>query len=730
VAAALLPHVKTLTRPVHVWHYAQRGRIGLQAEGYVPPDAPEIAPYLRGRFARYWDLTLRPYEDGTVSGLYVAVDPVASRAWGGSGEAWALVQMVLPRGFRLVDVRTWGDERDRRLAFAPEVAARLSAAGCAAAGPAELLTLMESDACRAAAVRTMVDLDVDGILYDFLSKDLAGCPPRGRGGFILVRAEAVDLAQAKLLVRETEPGPGGPADAAAEDRRRVVELFAAARAAGSTRPLPWPELATAGDAADAAHAADAADDHREWMAEHLFGCGSHAEDRMPEPGSDPLAAAREAAARDAASPQARYRLGAALAAAGRDAEAAAEHEEALRLEPDHVEALAELAWLRATSGDPGVRDGARAVALAERLVGLSQYRHRFAWPKITKTRHSMILAAAYAAAGNFPRALDYAHHALELAARQHQDSATPLTAALHSEAERRLALYQAGQPYRPPREAAPASAAASAAEALAPLVEILDRPIYVWHWLPRARAGLPPGYLPPDSPALGEFLAARLARWWDLSLPVMPLATASGLWAGIDPVIGRHFGGAGEDWAVVQIELPAGLRVLDVRAPAGGAPPPLPPAARERLAAAGCAAALAAALVMGQESAACRAAAVAAVRALGVGARLADFPRFAFRECGPARREGVFVLLDPGTLAPGRLRLLTRESAADAALPDRLRIRALFARARDAGSSRALPWPELAAAPPPEDLDAWMREHLLGCDERPGDPSSPEEARP
>ena len=266
----------------------------------------------------------------------------------------------------------------------------------------------------------------------------------------------------------------------------------------------------------------------------------------------------------------------------------------------------------------------------------------------------------------------------------------------------------------------------SAADALRPLVRVLSRSVYVWHYVSRARAGVPAGYVPPDWPGIDPFLRGKLSRFWDPSLPVAPSATVSGLYAGIDPVAGRHFAGVGEGWAVVQIELPAGLRFLDVRPPAG-APAPLPRATRARLAVAGCAAELPESLVVAMDSAPCREIAVASLGELGAGAILADFPRFAFRECA-ARPTGVFVLLDPALLAPGRVRLLTRESAADAAQADRLRIRALFARARAAGSLRPLPWPELADQAPPPDLDAWMREHLLGCggfaEDRPGEASA------
>ena len=80
-------------------------------------------------------------------------------------------------------------------------------------------------------------------------------------------------------------------------------------------------------------------------------------------------------------------------------------ESALRLEPDNVKAQSNLAWLLATavpSQEVGVR---RAVALAQQACQLTRYRQAACLD---------VLAAAYAAAGRFPEAVDAAQQGAAL----------------------------------------------------------------------------------------------------------------------------------------------------------------------------------------------------------------------------------------------------------------------------------------------------------------------------
>ena len=120
---------------------------------------------------------------------------------------------------------------------------------------------------------------------------------------------------------------------------------------------------------------------------------------------------------------------------GRNPEALALLRKVVELDGRDLHALEVLAWQRATNPDAAARDGKRAVALAERALVL----------KGGRTASLLdVLAAAQAEAGEFEAARKTATEALSLANGK---------AALAAGIRKRLALYEAGKPYRsaPPK---------------------------------------------------------------------------------------------------------------------------------------------------------------------------------------------------------------------------------------------------------------------------------------
>ncbi len=120
------------------------------------------------------------------------------------------------------------------------------------------------------------------------------------------------------------------------------------------------------------------------------------------------------------------------ARSGETAEAIALYERALRFKPSERTALNGLAWLLATHPDASIRDGARSVEYAERLVELSGRTDRL----VLDT-----LAAAHAEAGRIEDALATLYEAMSLA-RAHGDR--EVAAML----ERHLRRYEHGEPWR------------------------------------------------------------------------------------------------------------------------------------------------------------------------------------------------------------------------------------------------------------------------------------------
>ena len=132
--------------------------------------------------------------------------------------------------------------------------------------------------------------------------------------------------------------------------------------------------------------------------------------------------------------EARNILGTVLIQQGRVREAIEQWQEALTTEPENGNAMSNLAWVFAASPDDSVRDGARAVELAEKALRISGGKI----PMIFRT-----VAAAYAENGRFGEAIETAQRGVALANSQGNPG-------LAAELQSNIALYQAGKPLRDP----------------------------------------------------------------------------------------------------------------------------------------------------------------------------------------------------------------------------------------------------------------------------------------
>jgi tetratricopeptide (TPR) repeat protein len=94
---------------------------------------------------------------------------------------------------------------------------------------------------------------------------------------------------------------------------------------------------------------------------------------------------------------------------GRVADALSHYRKAIEINPNDVESLSNMAWVLSTSSDDNLRDGARAVVIAERADSLTAHKN----PLV-----GAMLAAAYAESGRFPEALTTAQRALAVAVSQ------------------------------------------------------------------------------------------------------------------------------------------------------------------------------------------------------------------------------------------------------------------------------------------------------------------------
>ena len=147
---------------------------------------------------------------------------------------------------------------------------------------------------------------------------------------------------------------------------------------------------------------------------------------------------RAALQSDPADASAHFQLGSLLGQRGQTVEAISHYQQSLKLRPDAPEVLNNLAWIRATSADPALRNGPEAVREALKACELTHDQQ----PLFLGT-----LAAAYAEAGDFANAISTATRARDLAKSHNLDAVADKNQEL-------LRLYEAGQAYH---EAAPSA---------------------------------------------------------------------------------------------------------------------------------------------------------------------------------------------------------------------------------------------------------------------------------
>jgi tetratricopeptide (TPR) repeat protein len=168
-------------------------------------------------------------------------------------------------------------------------------------------------------------------------------------------------------------------------------------------------------------------DHDHYLSLVHLGEALGSRGRLPET-EVPLRRALELRAADN---EARRLLAVTLVQEGRAEEAVAAYGEILRRSPDDLDALNNVAWIRAVHASAALRNGAEAVRLAERARNRS--------PRPEAVLYST-LAAAYAEAGRFPDAVRACERAIELA----RDAGDAQQAAAFT---RQLSRYRAGKPF-------------------------------------------------------------------------------------------------------------------------------------------------------------------------------------------------------------------------------------------------------------------------------------------
>jgi protein O-mannosyl-transferase len=131
-------------------------------------------------------------------------------------------------------------------------------------------------------------------------------------------------------------------------------------------------------------------------------------------------------------PDAHYNLGNLYLEIGEAPEALTHYQRALETMPDDIQALNNRAWILATWPNPSVRNGPKAVELAEHADALASRKNQVV---------AATLAAAYAETSRFPEAIRAAERAIQLAASEGRETRV-------LSIREQLQTYKSGNPFR------------------------------------------------------------------------------------------------------------------------------------------------------------------------------------------------------------------------------------------------------------------------------------------
>lgn len=214
--------VRTISKPVHLYHWQNQGRAKNLRHETSAVNAAGWRLVVNASRIFFNDLTV---ESGSSfgNGLYFASDPVVSEGYG-SGPGWALMEIVAPSGFRYLQIND-PDDHFKRVKVPQIVEDVLARHDCGfnktyffegLFSPA----VTRSQKCADALKSVLLALDIDAIAYDYQSQYFSGCSSKSKIrnlAFILIRPD-------KLNPSTTHVYTAGTADFT-EDRKRIESLF-------------------------------------------------------------------------------------------------------------------------------------------------------------------------------------------------------------------------------------------------------------------------------------------------------------------------------------------------------------------------------------------------------------------------------------------------------------------------------------------------------------------------
>lgn len=203
ILEALRAYVRTVEAPTTLYSWCENCLGGNSQD--------EIKSYVALRTSLFFDLNKR--DAGMLgNGLYLALDPVASRSYG--GENWNLLQLELKRGVNYVIDPVGHESEDGR----KDYRTKLAGLGCVIQRPedkniASIQTFLEmGDAgCRKLKFRVLKDLNIKAIFYHWDGTATRDCSARPLYAVVAIDKDIFNYAASSALIANLKPSLPGQA---------------------------------------------------------------------------------------------------------------------------------------------------------------------------------------------------------------------------------------------------------------------------------------------------------------------------------------------------------------------------------------------------------------------------------------------------------------------------------------------------------------------------------------
>jgi hypothetical protein len=214
----------------YTYSYAKVADVGLTRGESADASDAKTKSFLITKASGYFDLNVS-VSSGTMPGFYLALDPIASRSYGGDTPNWVLYRIQIPKGLRFLDIsmNRSGWEASK---MSDTIIKSLKALGCEPKpldaenfSYQHLFQYDEGNGCRKIVNQILNQIGADMIQYRWTAAEIPGCTGNNDESFderaiILLHPEKLSHNAIRVFTADTPDTPEYR-----KEKRRLDELM-------------------------------------------------------------------------------------------------------------------------------------------------------------------------------------------------------------------------------------------------------------------------------------------------------------------------------------------------------------------------------------------------------------------------------------------------------------------------------------------------------------------------